>query len=146
MKIFKLSSLALAFLIVIAACKTSKKTKNSGAAGSPTATTKTAATETATAGPMLPARSKSGVNPPGAEELAAIQVKYKDVTMEKLSEGHSIYTGVCTGCHGTKSIYTRAEEKWQDIINDMAERAKITDAQKDAVYKYVLAVKATQPK
>ncbi len=75
-----------------------------------------------------------------------MQADYKDITMQTLTNGYSIYTGVCTNCHGAKSIYSRPAATWPAIIDDMAQKAKITDAQKDAVYKYVLAIKATQPK
>lgn len=82
---------------------------------------------------------------PGETQLKAIQSKYPEVTMETLKEGHGIYTGVCTNCHGAKNIYSRSEEKWPSIIDNMAKKAKITDAQKNAVLKYVLAMKAAQP-
>lgn len=94
-----------------------------------------------------PARPRNGVYAPGAEELAAIQIQYKDVTLNKLTEGHAIYTrGPCIKCHGVQNIYKRAEREWKDIIELMAVRAKISDEEKDAVYKYVLAIKATQNK
>jgi len=87
------------------------------------------------------------MNAPGNEELTAIQVQYKDVTLEKLNEGHAIYTqGACINCHGAKNIYWFGEAQWKEIIEDMAQRSNISDVQKDAVCKYVLAIKATQPK
>ncbi len=66
---------------------------------------------------------------------------------EKLKQGHAIYTaGACIKCHEAMSIYHFGETRWKDIIDDMAQKALIGDEQKDAVYKYVLAIKATQPK
>lgn len=91
-------------------------------------------------------KSTTGIYPPGNEELTALQAKYKDVTLQTLTQGHKLYTGVCTNCHEAISIYTLREEKWKGIIDDMAFKANITDADKDAVYKYVLSIKATQPK
>ncbi|MES2133326.1 MAG: cytochrome c [Bacteroidota bacterium] len=134
--------------LIIAACHSSKKSTTSTTAAT-TATvpaTATAPTNTITAGPALPPKSKNGIFAPGNEELIAIQAKYKEVTMQTLTDGHAIYTGVCTNCHGAKSIYNRAEDRWKGIIDDMALEAKLTEVQKDAVYKYVLAIKATQPK
>ena len=141
MNLIKISSIALAALI-IAACSSSKK--------STTSTASTVTTTPTTSGPsttpVLIAKSSTGIFAPGNEELVAVQTKYKDVTMQTLTDGHAIYTGVCTNCHGAKSIYKIQESHWQGIIEDMAHKAKITDSQKDAVYKYVLAIKATQPK
>lgn len=140
-------TLLAAAAIMIAACHTSKKSTTSTTASNTTTTPPTTApTATTAIGPSLPSKSKNGVFAPGNEELIAIQAKYKDVTMQTLTEGHAIYTGVCTNCHGAKSIYNRAEERWKGIIDDMALEAKLTEVQKDAVYKYVLAIKATQPK
>jgi mono/diheme cytochrome c family protein len=84
---------------------------------------------------------------PGNEELIAIQKQYQDITLEKLKEGHTIYTaGACINCHGAAPIQQYGETQWKTIIDDMAQRANISEAQKDAVYKYVLSIKATQTK
>lgn len=111
--------LIISTVAVVAACKSSKTTST-----------------TASAEPSIV---------PGETQLKAIQSKYPETTMETLKEGHGIYTGVCTNCHGAKNIYSRSEEKWPGIIDNMAKKAKITDVQKDAVLKYVLAMKAAQP-
>lgn len=82
---------------------------------------------------------------PGDAELKAIQGKYADVTMQTLNDGYAVYTGPCTKCHGQKNIFSRSEDSWQKAINSMAPKAKITDAQKDALWKYILAMKAARP-
>jgi mono/diheme cytochrome c family protein len=95
---------------------------------------------------MVP-KAPLGMYQPGSEELTAIQLLYKDATMSQLQEGHYIYTvGACIQCHGTTNIYTRNETQWKEIIEDMSLKARLSETQKDAVYKYVLAIKATQPK
>lgn len=92
-------------------------------------------------------KPSNGVYAPGEAELAAIRATGSDVTMETLTEGYRLYTGdACTRCHGVKSIYSRPVDSWPGIIADMAPRAKFTDAQKEAVLKYVLAIKAAQGK
>lgn len=82
---------------------------------------------------------------PGEAELTAIQVKYPDATAAQLTEGHTIYTGACTNCHGQKNIFKRSEASWLHEIDDMSPKAKLTAEQKDALTKYILAMKATQP-
>ena len=82
---------------------------------------------------------------PGDAELKAIQVKYSDVTMQTLTDGYSIYTGACTNCHGQKNIFKRSEASWLHEIDDMSPKAKLTAIQKDALTKYILAMKATAP-
>jgi len=141
MKTLQLTLLASA--LIFAACKTSKKNTTTTAA---TTETKTESTTATPMGPLI-FKSPDGINAPGNNELVAIQAKYKDATLGQLEEGYTIYKqGVCAGCHAPKNIYKRATEHWKDIIDDMAKRSGLDDEKKDAVYKYVLAVKATQPK
>ncbi|MES2560488.1 MAG: hypothetical protein V4590_12145 [Bacteroidota bacterium] len=133
MKLTQQTAIAIT-AIIIAACGTSKKNT-------------TADVPPATPPPVVVAKAASGIYAPGAEELAAIQKQYPEVTMEKLNEGHVLYAqGACVNCHGAKTIYWFNETQWKNIVDDMAIKAKITDDQKDAVYKYVLAIVATQPK
>ncbi len=129
--------------MIITACSTIQKNKTA-------ATTPNAEIQGAPATQQVPLPfviQASGVNAPEEKELAAIQQQFKDVTMEQLTEGYTLYTqGACINCHQAKNIYSRPQELWKDIIDNMASMAKITDTQRDAVYKYVLAIKATQPK
>lgn len=143
MNLLKSATIVLLTLSV-AACSTLRKTKNT--------TTPSTASETPKPAPAIPGlmnptpKPKTGIFAPGADELAAIQTKYSETTMKMLQEGYQIYTGICTGCHEAKSIYSRPESAWPDIIKSMAIEARITPAQKEAVYKYVMSIKATQNK
>jgi uncharacterized protein YbaR (Trm112 family) len=84
------------------------------------------------------------VAPPQEKQLLAMQEKYQGITIETLRLGHELFNGTCTGCHEQKSIYSRTEESWYKIIDEMALIAEINEIEKDAVMKYVLSVKATQ--
>ncbi|MGZ4034131.1 MAG: hypothetical protein ACXVPU_10035 [Bacteroidia bacterium] len=128
-------------IIIAASCGIAKKDINSTT--SSTSTT----TETMSANSLSFLKPADEIHAPGNEELSAIQAQYKDVTLDKLKQGYSIYTeGACISCHGAKNIYQFTEVQWKGIIEDMAQRATISDVEKDAVYKYVLAIKAMQPK
>lgn len=116
------------------ACHTSKKT---GSAPAPTP----AVSDTK----PLVSRPANGIYPPGQEELAAIQARFRDASLDQLKKGHMIYSlGACIQCHKAMNIYQRSEAQWAGILEDMAQRAGITAEQKDAVYKYILAVKAVK--
>lgn len=130
MTILKISCFAVTALIIVA-CNSSKKTTTSTT--TPVVTT-----------PAV--KPSTGIFEPGNDQLVAIQVKHPDATLAVLTEGHSLYTGTCTNCHGAKSIYRIPEEKWQGIIDNMSPKAKLTDVQKDALSRYVFSIKATQPK
>jgi hypothetical protein len=99
---------------------------------------------------VIACKSKKGASStasivPTDVQLKAIQVKYPDVTMQGLTNGYAIYTGACTNCHGMKNIYKRSEESWKHEIDVMAPKAKISATEKDELYKYRLAMKASQP-
>lgn len=90
--------------------------------------------------------AKNGKHAPGAEEVNAIQTKFPGVTLEKLTAGYKIYTeGACTKCHNSNNIYKYSESAWTNILEDMSQKAKLTDSEKDAVSKYVMSIKAMQP-
>lgn len=138
MNLYKVTFTAIAIIIIVA-CNSTKKS----------VTTSVSSTPAATPSVVIPKPSKpsNGIYIPGTEELEAIQLQYKEVTLQQLKNGHAIYTdGACVKCHNAKNIYFYNEIVWKNIIDDMAIKAKISDEQKDAVYKYVLAIKATQGK
>jgi hypothetical protein len=78
---------------------------------------------------------------PTEAQLIAAKVKYPNATMETLKQGHDLYYGTCTRCHGAKDIATRSEENWPGIIDRMSKKAGITDTEKEAVLNYVMGVK-----
>lgn len=134
-----LLSVVTVVVIIGAACSSSKKNSTS-------TTNTTTSTNVTTSKSATDVAASKGIFAPGQEQLAAAQMKYKDVTMQTLSNGHSIYTGVCTDCHAAKAIYSRDEVRWEKIIDVMAKKSKLTDQQKDELTKYVMSIKATQPK
>jgi mono/diheme cytochrome c family protein len=127
--------------IIIAACSTTKKNATATAPLSPAPVVVASPPSDS----YIFTKSVDGKQAPGNEELAAIQLQYADVTLDKLKEGHAIFTtGACVGCHGPVSIYQYEREQWKPILDDMAQRAELSEAQKDAVHKYILSIKATQ--
>lgn len=78
---------------------------------------------------------------PTEVQLVAVKAKYPDATMETLKQGHALYYGTCTKCHGAKDIASRDMERWPGIIESMAKKAGISETEKDAVLKYVTSVK-----
>lgn len=93
------------------------------------------------------ALSVNGVYAPGEEELQAIQPYNKDITLDKLSKGYSLYSqSACIQCHPAKNIYDIKASDWNRILEDMSTKAMISNEQKDAVYYYVLAVKTVRLK
>lgn len=140
----KLILIPLTTLLVLA-CHTSKKSTTATPSPAPPPTA--VVTPTIASAPVVVAKPANGIYEPGAEELAAIQARHADITLDKLKQGYVLYAqSACISCHPAQSIYAYDEFKWNMIINDMGYRAKLTTEQKDAILKYVLAIKSTQPK
>jgi len=129
----KLNIQIVLFIVVIfAACTANKTRQAKNVEPPPVVETK----------PVL----KNGTYAPGVDEVNAMQAKFPGVTLEKLTAGYKIYTeGACTKCHNSNNIYKYSATAWTNILEDMSEKAKLTDSEKDAVSKYVMSIKAMQP-
>ncbi len=141
------SSLFACSLLILMACHSNKKTTVATTTPAP-APASSDNTVAAPAPQVYGMAAPAGVIPePGETELNAIQATYKNVSMEDLKSGHRIYTkGACIGCHPPQSISKYPEGQWKGIILDMAQKAMLSEADRDAVYKFVMAVKATETK
>lgn len=133
----QLFATSASIILLIMACHTNKKaTSQPTPVANETVNTNTVST--------LP-NSNSDPFAAGETEVKAIQPRFPDVTAAVLKEGQRIYTGPCVKCHNESKmkLYTRTEESWQKAIDHMAPKAGITDVEKDALWKYVLAMRAS---
>src|SRR5690349_15041547 len=76
---------------------------------------------------------------PTQDDLPAVQPRIPDASMNDLKQGHSIFYGACTRCHGAKNVSDFSEEKLKSVIERMSKKAKLTEPEKDAVWKFALA-------
>lgn len=83
---------------------------------------------------------------PSEAQLTAVKTKIPDASMADLKKGHDIYYGACTNCHGAKNVSGFTEEHLKNTIDQMAPKARLSDAEKDAVWKYALAVNLASKK
>ncbi|QEH40524.1 hypothetical protein FW415_06410 [Chitinophaga sp. XS-30] len=74
-----------------------------------------------------------GLNPKNTAKVEAAFAKYEE------SEGKSVFREKCAKCHGYMLPETRTAEKWPNILDRMAKKAKLTDDQKSAVLAFVTA-------
>lgn len=90
-------------------------------------------------------KSEDGIYPPSQAELVAIQKRNPNVTLEHLQEGYILYTkGACINCHQPFNIYQFSESKWNNILEEMAVKAQISNQQKAAIFAFVLSIKDTK--
>jgi hypothetical protein len=146
MKTLKIITLS-GMLGLALACSSSKSTVSNVPSSLPTPTLPTPTLPET----IIPVQTTSvekpdnGVHEPTEKEFIAVQQRYIFVSMDQLKKGYMIFSqGACINCHEPKNIYKRSEEKWANIIDEMSNLAKLTESEKDAVSKYVFAIKAGQ--
>jgi len=60
----------------------------------------------------------------------------KGLTPE-LAEGKELFVNNCAKCHSLKNPNDYSPEEWKPILDKMAKRAHLSDAEKQKVYNYV---------
>lgn len=87
---------------------------------------------------------------PAASDAVVLDIankRWAGTTQQELNEGKSILFGQCTKCHDQKNIEKRSEKSWLHEIDEMSPKAKLTDAEKLKLTKYVLSFReANAPK
>lgn len=102
--------------------------------------TSTAATPAPTPPPAAPVSVMMDPNMVNERLLSVAKTKFENATIEQLNAGHDLYFGTCTNCHKAKPITRFPTENWPAIVDDMANKARISDTEKQAVLQYVTAV------
>jgi len=89
-----------------------------------------------------PSSTTKAVVDPNESLIRASKDRFPDITADKLNQGRSIYYGgACVNCHAAKNISNWDEEQWSKILDNMAKQANLTQPEKDAVWKFIIAVK-----
>ena len=63
------------------------------------------------------------------------------VSLEKLKLGHQVYSTQCARCHEPMMPSEVSTEDWHIVTPGMAWNAGISEADEDAVLKYILAAR-----
>jgi len=76
--------------------------------------------------------------PPITKELARTGAR-QHVDLATLHEGRALFTSRCIECHTLPAISQHSATEWPGLIDEMAGRASLKSAQRDAVLAYILA-------
>lgn len=82
--------------------------------------------------------------PVSANGVARASARWPGTTAESLTAGHDLFIENCNRCHDYPDLTAVAEEKWPDILGRMANKAGLSDAQRDLVLHFVLSARSEQ--
>lgn len=60
-------------------------------------------------------------------------------TLDTLLQGRRLYVNNCASCHSLYSPERYSANEWQTYVNRMQKKAKINDAQKENILKYLIS-------
>lgn len=65
----------------------------------------------------------------------------KTITAEHLAQGKVVFDNSCGKCHDLPNPTDHNAQDWVGIMNSMAPKAKLNEAQHQMVYDYIVSVK-----
>ena len=71
----------------------------------------------------------------------AVETNKKLITVDYLAKGQTIFENSCSKCHDLPNPADHSAQDWVGIMNRMAPKAKLTDAQHEMVYDYIVTSK-----
>jgi cytochrome c5 len=81
--------------------------------------------------------STSYVPPPATPQLAA----RGHVNVAQLREGRTVFASRCIECHALPALTRHTASEWPRLIDEMAARANLEPAERDALVAYIVAVR-----
>ena len=70
---------------------------------------------------------------PTADDVA------EGTTLARLHEGRALYVAKCGSCHTLKLPSEHSPPVWRENLDEMQDRARITDAEKELMFEYLAA-------
>ena len=67
------------------------------------------------------------------------QTRFPQATEQSLGQGRDLFVGNCSKCHKLPDRRAVSEQQWPKILNRMANKAKLDDAQHELVLQFILS-------
>jgi mono/diheme cytochrome c family protein len=79
--------------------------------------------------------------PPVTSQMANARVP-QHIDLAMLREGRRLFVSRCIECHTLPSVASHTAAEWPRLIDEMAGRANLKPAERNAVLAYILAARA----
>ncbi len=73
------------------------------------------------------------------QQVAKAQERWPGTAPEALAEGRAMYSARCSSCHTLYSPASLSSRGWEDITEDMVDRAKLKPDEQEKVLRYLWA-------
>ncbi|MGZ3423754.1 MAG: hypothetical protein ACXVEF_19890 [Polyangiales bacterium] len=77
---------------------------------------------------------------PTAQQASAAAERWPGTTQEELVAGRTLFVERCSGCHTLPVPDSHTPDSWPKLIDEMADRSKLTKAERARVLHYLVAV------
>ena len=81
--------------------------------------------------------------PPVSSTMVKAGPRRQATERTRLERGRELFVHRCIECHTLPAMWKYSREDWPKVVNDMAHRASLKPAEREAVIAYILAVRAT---
>jgi mono/diheme cytochrome c family protein len=79
------------------------------------------------------------VPPVTAEMFARARATEPTLSQADLESGRALYVGRCGSCHALPRLSDKSAADWPEVVDTMATKSKLNEAQRRNVLRYVLA-------
>src|SRR4051794_4397822 len=77
---------------------------------------------------------------PSPQQTEAASHRWPGTTHEDLVAGRTIYVERCSGCHMLPLPDSKSAEAWPKVIDEMADRSKLSKDERTRVLRYLVTV------
>lgn len=77
---------------------------------------------------------------PTEADVPRAQRDWPGSTLEDLGRGRAVYVAKCSGCHTLFIPESRAAKHWPNAVNKMAERSRLTAAEKRDITRFLVTM------
>ncbi len=71
--------------------------------------------------------------------------RWEGYTFAEFAKGRELYVGSCGGCHLLHRPAEFTEQQWSDILPEMIDRAKLGDAERESIFRFLITTKESYP-
>lgn len=82
---------------------------------------------------------------PGAADAKWAEQRWPGTTIGQLEHGRGVFVSRCSSCHNLPDPAQKTADEWPAAVEEMAERARLSERDKTSVVRYLATMSARAP-